>query len=400
MEANIEFEYVSNANSNYKLGSKKRKKNLKLGKGLMIIFYIVIIIIIIFVINKYKLFQIKQRNEIYNRISNLKTKNYNLQQQLNQANEMIIKLYNKISINNQYIIFTQEINQKYKEEQNFFCDNILFFINNEFENQIQKSKIKFYGKIYDMFIYSDSDNVSRSIMKAKSWEGGCTLKILKALNFYTNKTNSKNEDLYILDIGGNVGWYSFYLGKYDYNIMSFEPTERNFYILKKNYCLNRDINITIINKGLFTSEKECDYYENIGNKGNGMVLCHQRNDIPSFLQKKSVVILTKLKNFIPFLSEKKVAFMKIDVEGAEKDVILGGIELISKYHVPFIFLEFSPGLLKLHDSNNRNFLEIFENNGYKISISNFLDKNYVSIDYLLKTKGIFNLYIIYTKILE
>jgi len=366
----------------------------------MIIFYIVIIIIIIFVINKYKLFQIKQRNEIYNRISNLKTKNYNLQQQLNQANEMIIKLYNKISINNQYIIFTQEINQKYKEEQNFFCDNILFFINNEFENQIQKSKIKFYGKIYDMFIYSDSDNVSRSIMKAKSWEGGCTLKILKALNFYTNKTNSKNEDLYILDIGGNVGWYSFYLGKYDYNIMSFEPTERNFYILKKNYCLNRDINITIINKGLFTSEKECDYYENIGNKGNGMVLCHQRNDIPSFLQKKSVVILTKLKNFIPFLSEKKVAFMKIDVEGAEKDVILGGIELISKYHVPFIFLEFSPGLLKLHDSNNRNFLEIFENNGYKISISNFLDKNYVSIDYLLKTKGIFNLYIIYTKILE
>jgi FkbM family methyltransferase len=82
---------------------------------------------------------------------------------------------------------------------------------------------------------------------------------LEALNFFTNKTNLKNEDLYMLDIVANVEWYSFYLGKYGYNIMSFEPAERNFYILKKNYCLNRDINITIINKGLYTSEEEYDY---------------------------------------------------------------------------------------------------------------------------------------------
>jgi FkbM family methyltransferase len=251
-----------------------------------------------------------------------------------------------------------------------------------------------------MYIFSDSDEVSNSIKKRKKWEGGATKKILKALNFYINKTNLKNEDLYILDIGSNVGWYSFYLGKYGYNIMSFEPTERNFYILKKNYCLNREINITIINKGLFNSEKTCDYYENIGNKGNGMVICYERNDIPSCFQKKSVVILTMLSNFIPFLSKKHVAFMKIDVEGAEEDVILGGIELISKYHIPFIFLEYSPHFIRLHDGNHIKFLEIFENNGYKISTSSFFDKIYVSIQYLAKIKSLINLYIIYTKIFE
>ena len=248
--------------------------------------------------------------------------------------------------------------------------------NNEFENQITKANVDFNNKTYEMYLFSDSDAVSRIIIESKNWEGDSTLKILEALNFYTNKTNLKNEDLYILDIGSNVGWYSFYLGKYGYNIMSFEPTERNFYIMKKNYCLNRDINITIINKGLFTSEKTCDYYEHIGNKGNGMVICHQRNDIPKLFQKKSVVILTMLSNFIPFLSEKHVAFLKIDVEGAEEAVILSGIELISKYHIPFIFLEYTPNYLRLHDANNIKFLEIFENNGYKISTKSFFDKYY------------------------
>ena len=73
-----------------------------------------------------------------------------------------------------------------------------------------------------------------------------------------------------------------------------------------------------------------------------MVICNKRNDIPRSFTKRSVVILTMLRNFIPFLSKKHVTFMKIDVEGTEEAVILSGIELITEYHVPFIFLEYSP----------------------------------------------------------
>jgi FkbM family methyltransferase len=383
----IDKEIISDSNINYYLGSKKGKEKSKYSKVIKcrvkcfkIIFYIAIITTIIFII----------KHTITN----------NQKQQLSQTNKMILWLYNKISVNNQYKIFTQIINQKQKEELNFFCDNLNFLSNNEFENQIRKVNVDFNKKIYDMFIFIDSDAVSNSIAKSKNWESYSTLKILEALNFYTNKTHLKNEDLYILDIGANIGWYSFYLGKYGYNIMSFEPTERNFYILKKNYCLNRDINITIINKGLYTSEEVCDYYEHIGNKGNGMVICHQRNDIPIYLKKtKTQIILTKLSNFIPFLSEKNVTFIKIDIEGAEEAAILSGIELISKYHVPFILMEYYPNHLRMHDVNNTKFLQIFENNGYKISKSSFLDKNFVSIKDLEKVENYINLYIIYTKIL-
>ena len=335
---------------------------------------------------------------IYNKIS-INSQNQQVTQIINQTKKMISKMNNKISINSQYQQFTQAINQKYIEEQNFFCDNLNFLSNNVFENQITKANVDFNNKSYYIYIFSNTDVVSSSIRKTKRWEGHSTLKLLEALNFYKNKTKLKNEDLYILDIGANVGWYSFYLGKNGYNIMSFEPTERNFYILKKNYCLNRDINITIINKGIYSLEKTCDYYEQLGNKGNGMVICNQRNDIPKYLSKKSIVTLTKLSNFIPFLSKKHVALMKIDVEGSEEAVILSGIELISKYHVPFIFLELCPSNIKLHNGNTTKLLEIFENNGYKISISGFFDKKYVSIKYLEKII-IVNLYIIYTKILE
>lgn len=403
METDTELSYFSNKISNYKFSSKKRKlfKVFQyITKGFKAIFYIALITTIILIIKNNNLSQIKQRKEFTDKILTLEAINNIQQQQLNKTKEMVLKLYNKISINSQYKNFTQEINQKYKEEQNFFCDNLHFLSNNEFENQIKKAKVNFNNKIYDMYVFSDSDIVSRAILKHKFWEGHSTLKILEALNFYANKTNLKNKDLYILDIGGNVGWYSFYLGKYGYKIMSFEPTERNFYILRKNYCLNKDVNITIINKGLYTSEKSCDYYEHLGNKGNGMVICNQKNDILSSFQKKSVVILTELSNFISFLSKKHVAFIKIDVEGAEEAAILSGIELISKYHVPFIFLEYCPRYLKMHNVNNTKFLEMFENNGYKMSTTNFFDKKYVSVYYLAKIRKCFDLYIIYTKILE
>ena len=46
-----------------------------------------------------------------------------------------------------------------------------------------------------------------------------TNNILKALNYYSNKKGIKNEDIYILDIGANIGWYSFTLAKYGYKII-------------------------------------------------------------------------------------------------------------------------------------------------------------------------------------
>ena len=134
-----------------------------------------------------------------------------------------------------------------------------------------------------------------------------------------------------------------------------------------------------------------------------MVLCNQTKPekVQSNFIKTSTVEITRLSNFIPFLSNKRLALIKIDVEGAEAQVFEGGTELITKYHVPFIFLEFSPSLLEEHGSNPKKFVQFFVDNGYNISLESFLSKNYISVEELMHKVGYqVNCYFIYNHMVD
>lgn len=73
----------------------------------------------------------------------------------------------------------------------------------------------------------------------------------------------------------------------------------------------------------------------------------------------------------------------MDVEGNELKILEGGKTIITKYHVPFVVLEFSPVLLKEIGSNPRDLAQLFVDNGYKISFNGFLSKEYITVDELL-----------------
>ena len=228
--------------------------------------------------------------------------------------------------------------------------------------------------------------------------------MIKALKYYAKKKKIfNNKDIYILDFGGNIGWYPSFLGRLGYSIITFEPFEDNYYILRKNYCLiNKASSIIIITKGINDEEKTCNYYKDLYGFTNGMTLCNENKNklILKRFKKVGKVSLTKLKNFIPYLSDKNIALIKIDVEGAEGKVIKSGIDLICKYHVPFIFIEFTPKFLIKHKTNPRKFINIFIDNGYRISLKGFLSKNYISVDELIKsTKFQINTYFIHKDII-
>ena len=131
-----------------------------------------------------------------------------------------------------------------------------------------------------------------------------------------------------------------------------------------------------------------------------MVICGDNNKISNTRESLSETVeFTKLSNYIPYLSQKNLAFIKLDVEGSEGKVINSGIELITKYHIPFLFVEFNNDYLKMQGTDPKALLEIFINNGYSISTVDFFSKSYSSIESLLKTTLV-NLYIIYSKFLE
>ena len=321
-------------------------------------------------------------------------------------------LFNLSSINNNssgvdlsevtFQKLNKSILQEIKKLQMEFCSNQSKYIKYNFENQIKLVNASLLKKNFYMYIYKSQDIVSYYIDLVKNYEATETEKIINALDYYSYKKNISNSDIYILDIGANVGWYTFFFGKCGYNVLSFEPSDVNIYILRKNFCLNQNFNVTLIKKALYTDEKKCDYYAHRGNIGNGMILCDDNSNINKEYIKTGETYLTKLSNYIEFLSTKKLVLIKMDIEGSEGKAIESGIELISKYHVPFIFLEFTPKLLEMHGIEPIKFLEIFEMNGYKFAKKDFFDKNYYTKQEIMgKAKHVaINLFIIYSNIFK
>ena len=325
-----------------------------------------------------------------------------------KVNELDSNLYlNNISNNYSnislvYDEFDENINKQYILIQNNFCDKEEENKIQKYENLIKIAKVDFNSTNFSMYVYKTSDTVSRSIMYSHNWEANNTKKILKALEYYSEKKKLNKKDIYLIDIGANVGWYTYFLGKIGYNIMSFEASKINNYILYKNYCLNRDINVTIINKGLDVEDKKCKLKIVSYNIGDGMILCDNRDKLILDFNGEIFddIELTKLGKYTKFLSEKNLAFIKLDVEGAEGTVFEGGKEIIDKYHVPFIMMEFEVRLLESHGTKVLNFLEFFENNGYKFSLIDFFSKEYISSSELIQIKRNKNLFVVYEKILE
>ena len=311
------------------------------------------------------------------------------------------KIYLNIFEEFQYTLFDEKILLRYREQQNEFCDKKGKFLRKEFEDQLKIANVSYLSQSYKMYVYKKNDTVSSQILQMGNWEEDETSNLLTALTFYSSIKQLKREEIYVLDIGSNIGWYTLFLAKYGYNILSFDVSNVNNYILKKNYCLNRELNITIINKGLYSDEKICDLYVNTSNLGDGLVFCDYQENLNN-LNKTGAALLTKLSNFESFLLKKNLALIKIDVEGSEGKAIEGGIKLITKHHVPFIFLEFCPQNLIKHGTDPRQFLKLFMKNGYKIAWYNFFSNDYLSIDEIMEKagNGSMNLYIVHSRTIK
>lgn len=309
------------------------------------------------------------------------------------------------SIKNKTII--EEI-EFFKYEQKDFCEKPNKYMNKRYEKEIDLFKVKFNGINYQMYLYNSPNFLRNEIIKSGYFEYSIGINMIEALKFYSLKKNIINsKDIFILDIGGNVGWYPSLLGRYNYSILSFESLEKNNYVGKKNYCyLNKNSNVIIIPYGLGNEAKICHYFSHIYKGGNGMIKCGRNNTIINkklqnvFYEVGKVEIKT-LKHFIPFLANKNIALIKIDVEGHELKVLEGGLELITKFHVPFIVLEFTPHGLIEHGSKPRNLIELFVCNDYKISMKGFLSQAYINMEQLLSIGDVQNnIYFIHKSILN
>lgn len=168
-----------------------------------------------------------------------------------------------------------------------------------------------------------------------------------------------------IDIGANVGRYSIILGnllKDKIRIIAIEPLEGNIRIIKKSIDLNNLDNIILLQTALGSKSKVMDFYIDPTGAGGGSSSLIKP-------QKESIKIpVKKLDNIAKELRLTRVDLIKIDVEGAEADVLKGGINTLKKFHPKIIFEAWNEDYL----SKIRKILEPLNYKIEKIAEENYL----------------------------
>ena len=151
-----------------------------------------------------------------------------------------------------------------------------------------------------------------------------------------------------VDIGSNTGHFTNMLSKISKKVYSFEPIV-NLYRNQK--YLFRNSNISIYNIALGSRKEKKKFY-----------IPHNNDPEASLIKKKNSLITTTLVDTGDrILKNKKVDFIKIDVEGTELNVIIGLKKIIKKYK-PLIMIE-------IEKRHNLNYIKVFKyliNLNYKI----------------------------------
>jgi FkbM family methyltransferase len=166
----------------------------------------------------------------------------------------------------------------------------------------------------------------------------------------------------LFDIGANIGVVSLFAAKStsSIRILAFEPEQKNFLRLSQNIALNRlTARVQTINIALADKNGETLLWVG-GNEGNGSHslvpgrgLCRQRNQIVSMMTTDSFIA-----------NGETPSVVKIDVEGAEVQVLDGMKMCLEHQFVRHLFIEVHPDDLARQGQSYHDITGILTRYGY------------------------------------
>lgn len=168
------------------------------------------------------------------------------------------------------------------------------------------------------------------------------------------KFTTDKENPYIIDCGANMGLSILYFKKLypKSRIICFEPDENTFNILKKNTLEYRDT-VELHKEAVWTKNTDLTFYSEGSLAGSIVVDFSNKNN-------KTTV---KAINFKKYL-DKKIDFLKIDIEGAENQLIFDIKDHLA--NVNKLFLEYH-GIIG-ETQNLGNILNLLTDNGFEYYI--------------------------------
>lgn len=166
-----------------------------------------------------------------------------------------------------------------------------------------------------------------------------------------------------LDVGAQMGYLSLAMATAADRrtvVHSFEPESNNAARLRENVALNSLSNITLHQTAVSTVDGSLKLYlSNDRNAGTHSTVFIESNVSSEFVEIPSITLES-------FAREKRLSsidLIKIDVEGAEIDVINGALTVL-KQHKPLVIMELSDHLQQARGQTCAEFKEFMASYGY------------------------------------
>ncbi|MES2284321.1 MAG: FkbM family methyltransferase [Bacteroidota bacterium] len=178
--------------------------------------------------------------------------------------------------------------------------------------------------------------------------------------------NTVKKGMVVLDIGANIGYYTVKMASIvgdEGKVLAFEPNPLMVKELKNNIELNNLKNVQIHEIALSNISGSLTFYNpSKGKEAHGSLKQNNTFDFDDTREVRAERLDDVLKN----AGIQKVDFIKIDVEGAEYEVLAGAKELLFSENKPVIIFESAENLCYAFEHKVFDILKLVSDYGYEI----------------------------------
>ncbi len=187
------------------------------------------------------------------------------------------------------------------------------------------------------------------------------------------------KDSIVLDVGSHLGYYACLSGKIaeQGKVHAFEVDPKGLELLERNVELNR-LNNIVIHHVAVSGRNGIERFPVLDNPNAGLgknVQSDEYFEVPS----------VKLDDFV-----KKEGiqpdFIKIDVEGAELEVLKGMSDILDYPDINLLVEIHPPKLKRLFNSNYKDVLAILDNKGFKMTNIDHRERTGISSPVTMETE--------------
>ena len=261
--------------------------------------------------------------------------------------------------------------------EHYYVNNLKDF---DYEKYFEKyilerdsKKIKKDNFDYDKYFEKINNKISTSINRYEFKNSYNLNYVIYNYDYFTNlyyqKTNVVNEEYkeysklqelislvdkskIIIDIGANCGLFSIPSSLNGYEVYAFEPVRMNIKLLELGREENKCNNFNIVNMGVSNkTKKETIYipYCSDNTSFNKDVAISNMSFSKNYIEE--IVDCTTFDDWIKKNKNLNIGFIKIDVQGFEKEVLEGMTEFLKNCNDVYIYLEWDK---KLTESNGNS----------------------------------------------